>query len=76
MYRIREEYINYFKEIRTNIYAKESGCTGAFYSSVLNGNKRCTETVARAIISIRENLSFREITLRELLEKYFTREEE
>ena len=76
MYKIKEEYIKYFKEIRTSVYATQSGCTAAFYSSVLNGNKRCTEAIAKIIISIREDMTLKDVHIGGLLNKYFTREEE
>lgn len=74
MYKLREEYINEFKELRTVTYANIIGCTPDFISTVLNANKWCSEIVAKALISVKINGTLKEITTNELLEKYFVKE--
>ena len=74
MYRLREEYIDEFKELRTITYANILGCDAAFISTVLNGNKWCSEIVAKALISVKENGTLKEICTNEYLEKYFVKE--
>lgn len=74
MYSLREKYLEFFKEIRTRSYTIYTGCDKGFISSVINGNKRCSEVIAKALISIRCDISFKNENMDEYLEKYFAKE--
>ena len=68
MYLLKEEYLDFFKEIRTSVYANYVGCDQTYISSILNRNRACSETIAKALISIKFDISMN------YLEKYFAKE--
>lgn len=74
MYKIREEFIELFKEFRTNAYSKHIGIDAAYVSTIINANRACSTIIAQAMISVRFDVSFRYIVENDLLEKYFTKE--
>ena len=74
MYRLREEYIPLFKEMRTSSYVNYMKCEVSYVSSIVNANKWCTAIYAQAMISTRFDVSFRYIIENGLLEKYFAKE--
>ena len=74
MYRLKQEWIEYFKEIRTNAYSKYIGCFETHASSVLNGKKPCSENLAKSFISVRNDISFKDEQMPILLGKYFAKE--
>ena len=74
MYLLKEEYLEFFKEIRTKVYTNLLGCDTAFISSIVNGNKICSEVVAKAILSVRFDISCKDEKINEYLEKYFAKE--
>ena len=74
MYRLREEYIPLFKEMRTVTYSNYLKCEVSYASSIVNGSKWCTGIYAQAMISTRFDVSFRYIENNNLLEKYFAKE--
>ncbi len=74
MYRLKEEFVDFFKEFRTNAYAKYMGCDATYVSSIINASKSCTTLFAQSIISVRFDVSVRHIVENDLLEKYFTKE--
>ena len=74
MYKLKEEYIDLFKEIKTKTYANYIGCDYGFLSSILNGNKGCKVYIAKAIIGTRFDITIRYIENNELVEKYFIKE--
>lgn len=74
MYRLKEEYVPLFKELRTTTYSNYLKCDISYASSIINASKWCTGIYAQALISIRFDVSFRYIEKNELLEKYFAKE--
>lgn len=74
MYTLKEEYIDLFKETKTMTYFKFIGCDYAFLSSILNGNKSCRIYIAKMIIAVKFDITFRYIEENELLDKYFIKE--
>ena len=74
MYRLKKEWFDFFKEIRTNVYSKYIGCIETHASSILNGKKPCSENLAKSFISVREDISFKNEQMPTLLEKYFAKE--
>ena len=74
MYRLKKEFMAFFKEYRTKTYADYIGCSADYMSSVLNANKTCMEVYAIAMISIRLDLGIRDVVEKELLKKYFAKE--
>lgn len=74
MYRIKEEKKEEIKEYRTNSYVEKTGLTQPYVSGILNGTQKCSEIIAKAILSIKFNISFYDIRLNELLEEYFKEE--
>lgn len=74
MYRLKEEFMAFFKEYRTKTYADYIGCNADYMSSVLNANKTCMTVYAIAMISIRLDLGFKDVIERNLLDKYFAKE--
>ncbi len=74
MYLLKKEFIDLFKEIRTKVYAESLGCDAGFMSSVLNGNKICSEMVAKAMINVRFEVHFKSEEMTQLLTKYFAKE--
>lgn len=74
MYLLREEYFNFFKEIRRSIYAEYLGCDPSYISSILNGSKACSELVAKSIICARLNITIKDPEMQLCLDKYFVKE--
>lgn len=74
MYHLNQEYYNFFREIRTCVYASYTGCDQTYISSVLNGNKNCSEMLAKSLISIKCDISIKDEKMNEYLEKYFAKE--
>lgn len=74
MYLLKEEYLDFFKEIRTSVYANYVGCDQTYISSILNRNRACSETIAKALISIKFDISFKDVSMMNYLEKYFAKE--
>lgn len=74
MYRLKEDYIDYFKQFKNKIYIDCLGSSDGYMSRVLNSRITCTESIAKSLICIRENLLFTDSRVEELLEKYFAKE--
>ncbi len=74
MYRIRKEESAIFKDFKSRIYEKYIGVASTYICSILNGNRHCTVSLAKAIISTRFNISFIDEKMEEYLEKYFAKE--
>lgn len=74
MYRLKEEFIELFKEYRTRTYADFIKCDLTFASGILNASRPCKAVYAQAIISFRFDVTIRYIVENNLLEKYFTKE--
>lgn len=74
MYKIREENNIDLKNLKTKYYQDKTGLSLSYLSSILNGNRSCIETNARAILSVRFDISFTNEKMQELLEKYFEEE--
>lgn len=75
MYRLKEDYLDFFKDIRTNSYARIIGIDYTYISSILNANKGCSEIIAKALLSTRVGVSFKEEEeMNTYLEKYFAKE--
>ena len=75
MYRIKENKISEMKEFRTNLYSEKTGLHPSYLSSILNASQKCTEIIAKAILSVKFDISFYDTKLNELIEKYFDEEE-
>lgn len=75
MYRIKDQNSEVIKIYKTGYYKRNTGANLSYLSSILNGNSNCTELLAKAILSIRFNISFTDEKMQELLEKYFEEEE-
>ena len=74
MYRLKEQYLDFFKETRTIIYADFISCDANFMSSIVNGNKICSETIAKCILSVKFNISLKDEKMGVYLKKYFAKE--
>lgn len=74
MYRIKEEKIREMKEYRTNLYSEKTGLNASYLSSIINASQKCTEIIAKSILSVKFNISFYDIRLNELLKEYFKEE--
>lgn len=74
MYKLKEEFMDEFKMIRTAVYSDTVGCDLTFVSSILNRNRECSEIIAKSLISVRHGLGFTDIHTLGLLEKYFIKE--
>lgn len=74
MYRIKKEKIPEIKEYRTSLYSEKTGLNLAYLSAVLNANQKCSEVIAKSILSIKFNISFYDMRINELLEEYFEEE--
>ena len=74
MYKLKNEWISFFKEIRTRVYADFIGCDYSHASSVVNSSKVCSENFAKSLISVRHDMSFKDEKMPILLEKYFAKE--
>lgn len=74
MYRIKEERIPEMKEYRTKLYSEKTGLNANYLSSILNATMGCSEIIARAILSVKFNISFYDTRLNELVKKYFEEE--
>lgn len=76
MYRITEEFTKIVKKYRTIYYKDILGLNYGFVSSILNGNKNCSEIIAKGILSICFEIPLSDEKISELLEKYFTKTKE
>lgn len=74
MYRLKQEYVELFKEVRTSTYVNYMDCEISYMSSIINGNKSCSTVFAKSIIGIRFHISIKDEQMNELLEKYFVKE--
>lgn len=74
MYRLKEEKKEEMKNYRTNLYVEKIGIAQPYLSSIINGTQSCSEIIAKAMLSVRYNISFYDIRLNELLKEYFKEE--
>lgn len=74
MYKLKSEYLDLFKEIRTSTYVNYMDCEISYLSSIINGNKNCSTLFAKSIIGIRFGISLNDEEMNNLLEKYFIKE--
>lgn len=74
MYLLKKEFLNLFKEIRTSVYTNYLGCDQTFISSILNGNKICSEVIAKALISVKFDITFKSPDMETYLKQYFAKE--
>lgn len=71
MYRVKPELVDKLKDGRSNAYLCEvTGRKPTMISLVLNGTK-CSEILARALISVREKIPMNDDRMEELLNYYF-----
>lgn len=71
MFHIKQELVESIKNGRTNIYlCKQLGITPTYIGQIFSGYK-CTLLTAKALISIRENISINDDRMEELLDYYF-----
>mgnify|MGYP001625207093 CR=1 FL=1 len=76
MYKITEDFSKIVKKYRTKYYKDVLGLNYAFVSSILNGNKNCSEIIAKGILSICFEISLSDEKIPKLLEKYFIKTKE
>lgn len=76
MYKITEEFTKIVKKYRTKYYKDILGLNYGFVSSILNGNRNCSEIIAKGILSICFDLVLTDPIMPELLEKYFIKTKE
>lgn len=76
MYKITEDFSRIVKKYRTKYYKDVLGLNYAFVSSILNGNKNCSEIIAKGILSICFEISLSDEKIPKLLEKYFIKTKE
>ena len=76
MYKITEDFSKIVKKYRTKYYKDVLGLNYAFVSSILNGNKNCSEIIAKGILSIGFEISLSDEKIPKLLEKYFIKTKE
>ncbi len=76
MYRARSEFTKIAKKYKTKYYKEILGINYGFTSSIINGNKNCSEIIAKGLLSIcfEIPLTHEEIPL--LLNKYFIKTKE
>ena len=74
MYLVKKEKNDELKRIRTKCYAEKTGFTPNYISAVLNGNLKCTEPGAKAILSVSFDISFYDKQMEKLLKEYFMEE--
>lgn len=76
MYKITEEFTKIVKKYRTKYYKDILGLNYGFVSSILNGNRNCSEIIAKGIISICFEIPLTDEKIPELLEKNFIKTKE
>lgn len=76
MYKITEDFSKIVKKYRTKYYKDVLGLNYAFVSSILNGNRNCSEIIAKGILSICFEISLSDEKIPKLLEKYFIKTKE
>lgn len=74
MYLIKEKKIEEIKKYRTSFYCKKTGLALSYLSAVTNGNLKCTEITARAILSVYFGIPISDDKMEELLKEYFKEE--
>lgn len=74
MYRLRQNFIDLFKEIRTSVYVNYMDCQISYLSGIINGNKNCSTIFAKSILGVRFGISIKDEQMNEMLEKYFIKE--
>lgn len=75
MYKINLETSEILRGMKNTYYAEKLGKTPVYISYVLNG-KKCSEIVAKGILSVYFNVGLNDIKIQELLDKFFIKEEE
>lgn len=76
MYKITEDFSKIVKKYRTKYYKDVLGLNYGFVSSILNGNRNCSEIIAKGILSICFEISLSDEKIPKLLEKYFIKTKE
>lgn len=76
MYKITEEFAKTVKKYRTKYYKEVLGLNYGFVSSILNGNRNCSELTAKGIISICFGISLSDEKIPLLLKEYFIKTKE
>lgn len=74
MYKLKSDFIDFFKEVRTSVYVNYMDCEMSYLSSIINGNKNCSTIFAKSIIGIRFDISIKDEQMNTMLEKYFIKE--
>lgn len=74
MYRLKQDFIDFFKEIRTSVYVNYMDCQISYLSGIINGNKNCSTIFAKSILGVRFGISIKDEQMNEMLEKYFIKE--
>ena len=74
MYRIKQEKIPEIKEYRTSLYSEKTGLNANYLSSILNATMNCSEIIAKAVLSVKFNISLYDVRLNDLLKEYFEEE--
>lgn len=76
MYRLKQDKKEFILKISQTQYAKELGVTTPYLCRVMGGVINCKKVIAKGILSIRFQKSMDSVELEELLDEYFSKEEE
>ena len=71
MYKIKPELAERLKDGRSNAYLSEATSRGLTMISLVFNGAKCSEILAKALISIRERIPMNDDKMKELLEYYF-----
>lgn len=74
MYKLKAEFTELFKEIRTSAYVNYMDCELTYMSAIVNGRKSCSTLFAKSIIAVRFDIGIKDEQMNEMLEKYFIKE--
>lgn len=74
MYKIRQERKQELLKYKQKYYAEKIGVIQSHISKVMTKGK-CTEMLAKCIVSICHQIAIDDVRMEELIEYYFTREE-
>lgn len=75
MYKMTEEFATMTSKMKTSYIAEILGMNLAYISTILNG-KKCSEIVAKGILSIYFNIAINDEQMNELIAKYFIKIED
>lgn len=75
MYKITEEFAIIIGRMKTSYISEVLGMNLAYISTILNG-KKCSQIVAKGILSIYFNIAINDKQMNELIAKYFIKIED